>query len=110
MFSVLAVTIIVNMIICYHLIIGGMSISKCILESSFSCGNGGLVTVINIWMWQVFCLHVNTDLLQHFLLASIYNLYICSMQLKLCLISCYIQSQSAYYFSKNFCGEFLLSS
>ena len=61
MFSVLVVTIIVNMIICYHLIIGGMSISKHILESSFSCGNGGLVTVINIWMWQVFCLHVNTS-------------------------------------------------
>ena len=67
-----------------------MSTSHCILESSFSCEPG---VPMNIWDVAGFlALHVNTNLLQHFFIASLCIFYLCPVY-----ISSHLQSQTACF-------------
>ena len=80
---------------CYHLIIGLMSISQNILESSFSYGTGYLQVC---GMQQVFCFACETNLLQYFLLASLNSLQFFSVLQKLCYTSSHMQFLTVSFF------------
>ena len=80
---------------CYHLIVGLMSISQNILESSFSCGTGYLQVS---GMQQVFCFACETNLLQYFLLASLNSLQFFSVLQKLCYTSSHMQFLTVSFF------------
>ena len=80
---------------CYHLIIGLISISQNILESSFSYGTGYLQVC---GMQQVFCFACETNLLQYFLLASLNSLQFFSVLQKLCYTSSHVQFLTVSFF------------
>ena len=84
---------------CYHLIIGLMSISQNILESSFSYGTGYLQVC---GMQQVFCFACETNLLQYFLLASLNSLQFFSVLQKLCYTSSHMQIFFVFLFCDHF--------
>ena len=84
----------INMIICYHLIIGCVSSRNYILGLSFSCATGHSSICVFLRCGRFLCFECETNILQHYHLSSLDNFQLSSILQKLSYISSHLQCQT----------------